>query len=182
MDSVVKELSNVDFLSSKKYQSKASEVKITPETIIERFKNQRSVPPNILQTMTQIADKEIKQEAALKLLRISTYAKSTQGASDLRKWFLTGKVWDIETGSRISVSILDKMANTVVKTSSRLNTIMEKNNKLQNSRKQLTEKQLKSLDSSSAKEEFLDFSMQRDLKKFLDILNRIYLALGSERK
>lgn len=183
MKNVLEILGKVGFLKASEYISKEPEKQISSEAIILRFKEKKEVPSEILSAIQNIKDPQIQKRAAVHLLRIAIYAKTIEGhGRGILWWFENGRVTDLGTEMKISVSTLNKAAANFNKTIAQLSDTQERVSKIQSSKSAPSKRQLASLDIAAAKSEFLQSQSEEQLGGFLQALDNIYLSLAGERK
>jgi hypothetical protein len=182
MKEILSDLSEVGFLKAKDYPGKSVDKQITPEAILKRFQEKKEVPSEILLAIRNMSEEESKKRAAIHLLRIALYAKTIASGNNIFVWFEKGKVTDPGTDAKISVSAIKSAATNFNKAVAQLEKNKNRAAELQNSKKQLTKRQISSLDIVSAKADALDPHVKDLARLFLLSLDHIYLSLASERK
>src|SRR3989338_2170533 len=183
MKEVIESLSEVGFLEIKDFKSTISDKQISAETIIGKFKERKEVPADVLEAINKIEDPIEKKKAAVHILRISIYAKSIPSVQgNIKKWFETGKVTDMQNGTKIAVTSIKTAAASFMKSTTNKSKISDRADELQRKEGTLTRLQQLSLDKADAKAKALEFQVKDDLQQFLQALDLIYMSLASERK
>lgn len=182
MKNIIQDLSAVGFLSANDFVGAPIEKQVPAEMILERLKERRHVPFDIIDAILNIENVITQKRAAVHLLRIVIYAKSISSKGKVAKWFDHGKVIDHATDSKFNVSAIKRSAEEFNKSKANHKKTTESIESKLNKKKNMSEREKTSLNKAELKADSYEASASLKLNQFLHNLDTVYVSLASERR